>query len=204
MNVIQLEPDDTETVVDVLCDAFHDYPVMRYVLGDTPHYDRHLRTLVGFFAAARSLRNEPMLAAEDEGQVVGVAIMTLPGERPSPAALDARREATWGEIGPAARTRYEAHGAATRPFTVDRPHHHLNMIGVCRSHAGRGVARVLMDAVHELAAADPSSCGVTLSTEDEQNVRLYEHFGYQLIGHARVADAFDTWVFFRPRQQQKG
>jgi len=200
MDVVLLKPDDAEVVADVLCDAFHDYPVMRYVLGDAEDYDRSLRTLVGFFVAARSLRNEPMLAAYDGGHVAGVAIVTLPGESPSPAALDARRDETWRILGFAARARYEAHGTAIRPFTVDRPHHHLNMIGVRRSYAGRGIARLLMDAVHDLAAADAESCGVTLSTEAEKNVPLYQHFGYRQIGHARVDDAFDTWVFFRPRE----
>jgi hypothetical protein len=39
---------------------------------------------------------------------------------------------------------------------------------------------------------------VTLSTEDPANVPLYQHFGYQVTGHTRVAPALEAWVFFRP------
>jgi GNAT superfamily N-acetyltransferase len=199
MNVVLLKPSDAELVVDVLCDAFRDYPAMRYILGDEDDYDQRLQALNAFFVAARALRNEPMLAADDNGELAGVAIMTLPGDSPSPAALDELREVTWRKLGAAARARYEAHGAAARPFFTDRPHHHLNMIGVRRSYAGRGVARLLLGAVHDLAGADASSCGVTLSTEAAANVPFYQHFGYQLAGHARVDETFETWVFFRPR-----
>jgi hypothetical protein len=44
-----------EHAVTVLCDAFHDYPVMRYVLGPLVDYDYRLRTLIGFFVRSLGL-----------------------------------------------------------------------------------------------------------------------------------------------------
>jgi hypothetical protein len=55
-------------------------------------------------------------------------------------------------------------------------------------------------AVHDLAQADSQSAGVTLTTESPQNVALYRHFGYRVLGHARVSDELETWTFFRLRQ----
>jgi len=66
------------------------------------------------------------------------------------------------------------------------------------SHAGRGLARPLLGAVHALAASDPSSEGVSLCTETRANVGLYEHFDYRLLGSAQVADGLETWSMFRP------
>lgn len=40
--------------------------------------------------------------------------------------------------------------------------------------------------------------GVTLTTEDQVNVSLYEHLGYEVIGQATVAPELRTWGFFRP------
>jgi GNAT superfamily N-acetyltransferase len=94
--------------------------------------------------------------------------------------------------------RYEAFGEAGDQFELEAPHYHLNMIGVRRSHATRGLGRELLTAVHDLSRADPLSCGVTLSTETERNVPLYDHFGYRLMGYARVSDDLETWAFFRP------
>ena len=62
-----------------------------YVVGeDGDDYDKRLRTLIGFFLAARVLREEPMLAVIDDGRVVAVAILTSPGDRAAPAALRGR------------------------------------------------------------------------------------------------------------------
>jgi GNAT superfamily N-acetyltransferase len=72
------------------------------------------------------------------------------------------------------------------------------MIGARKSHAGKGLGRKLLEAVHALSLDDPDSCGVTLTTEDPGNLPLYEHFGYKVVGHERVSADLETWGFFRP------
>jgi len=187
-------------VVDVLCEAFRTYPVMRYVLGASDDYDARLRTLVGFFVTARYLREEPVLGLADRvgSRLVGVALMTLPGLREAPPELAVAREDTWASLGVDARTRYEIYGEAASRYDTGGFYHHLNMIGVRPSHAGRGLARPLLGAVHALAASDPASEGVSLCTETRSNLGLYEHFGYRLLGSAQVADGLETWSMFRP------
>lgn len=199
MTVSILSSAQTRDIVTVLCDAFHDYPVMRYVLGPDQPYDDRLRTLVGLFVSGRVLRNDPLLGVYGEsGLLSAVATMTLPGDPSPPAALIAHREAVWGDLGPEARTRYDAFSSATQQFAIGAPHHHLNMIGVLRSHQGRGLSRKLLEAAHDLSDSDPRSTGVSLSTEHPRNLALYEHFGYRAHGHARVADTLETWTLFRP------
>lgn len=198
MIIRQLTGEASDAAVDVLCDAFHDYPVMRFVLGLAhADYDRHLHTLIEYFVAARTWRREPVLGVLEQDAVVAAALVTLPRDQPTPPALAAHRERVWADLGAAARARYEAFGAACRPFALDRPHHHLNMIGVRRAHAGRGLGRLLLTAVHELAARDPASCGVTLTTEDRRNLALYERAGYTRVGHVRVSDELESWGFYR-------
>jgi len=48
-----------------------------------------------------------------------------------------------------------------------------------------------------MSAAHPQSPGVSLSTEVPGNVPMYEHFGYRVVGSARVAPELTTWVLFR-------
>src|SRR5688500_12419425 len=98
---------------------------MRYVLGPSADYDRRLRRLIGFFVAARVLRDELVLGIHDEaGILAAVALVTLPGERDAPEALLVRREAVWRELGAAERKRYEAFGETAGKFFVGAPHHH--------------------------------------------------------------------------------
>jgi len=196
--------DNVVEVVSVMADAFHDYPVMRHILGpETPGaspYPVRLHRLVQLFVSGRAYRREPMLGVRDEtGVLVGAAVMTLPGSPDPPPAFVALRESIWAELGPEARQRYEAYAAVANFFGDLGPHHHLNMIGVRRTHHGLGLSRELLAAVHAVGHADATSTGTSLTTERAANVKLYEHFGYSVHGHARVASTVDTWGMFRPR-----
>jgi GNAT superfamily N-acetyltransferase len=203
MNVGPLSFGDVEEISTVFSDAFYDYPVMRYVLGPGPTYDERLHALVELFVSGRAYRNEPMLGVRDAtGVLVGAATMTLPRSPDPPVPFTTFREARWAELGADARARYDAFVAATQRFPIALPHHHLNMIGVRRSRQGQGLARLLLAAVHELSHADDESCGVSLTTELASNVRLYEHFGYRVEGHAPVGPGLETWTLFRTQDRQ--
>lgn len=210
MNVTPLSLDHVGEIVAVLSDAFHDYPVMRHVLGpDTPGpaqpYQVRLHRLVQLFVSGRAYRNEPMLGLRDDaGVLVGAAVMTPPTSPDPPPVFVALRESIWAELGVEARARYEAYAAATQRFAMVAPHHHLNMIGLRRSHQRLGLAHALLDAVHALASSDARSTGVSLTTERPENVALYERFGYRVDGHARVGPGLETWGMFRaalPRER---
>jgi ribosomal protein S18 acetylase RimI-like enzyme len=195
-DVIPLGHENWEQATRTLVDAFADYPVLRFVLGDGEERDLRLNALVGFFVMARLLRGEPVLGVYDHAVLNGVALVSFP-ERPSPPELASFRESVWHGLGPAARERYEAFGRACEPFDPGAPHIHLNMIGVRPAARGTGLARRLLDRVHGISREHPESAGVTLTTESESNVGLYEHFGYTVIGHAQVAAGLETWGMFR-------
>jgi GNAT superfamily N-acetyltransferase len=196
--VVRLSPDDAPRVVDALCDAFHDYPVMRFVLGERGDaYDALLHRLIGFFVAARALRREPLLGVGDGERLHGAAIMSFPGMGESPPELRDLRDAVWAEVGAESRARYEACGVAWAPLTVEVPHVHLNMIGVRSAHQGKGLSRKLLEAAHGISLATQGSQGITLTTEDPANVPYYEHMGYEVVGRARIAPGLETWGMFR-------
>jgi ribosomal protein S18 acetylase RimI-like enzyme len=192
--VRQLGEEHIDAVVDVLFESFYGYPVMRYVVGDGD-YDWSLRELLTFFAMARVVREEPVLGIGDS--LDGVALCSDPGVVVTPRRLGEIRDRVWAQLGPEAEARYEAFGSACAQFRIVERHVHLNMVGVRTTAQGRGVGRRLIEYVQEMSVQDPESVGVTLSTEDERNVPLYEYLGYEVIGHARVAPELQTWSFFR-------
>jgi ribosomal protein S18 acetylase RimI-like enzyme len=195
--VERLGPDDFPAVVRVLSESFFDYPVMRWVLGSTEGYAGRLSRLLTFFAEARVLRDEWLLGTRGTEGLTAVALVAYPGARESPDELAILREQLWSELGPQARARYQSFGEATSSFAVEDPHLHLSMIGTRRSARGSGLGRRLMDAVHGLSRQDVDSIGVSLTTEDEANVSLYLHMGYELIGRTAVGSRIITWGFFR-------
>jgi len=200
MIVAPLDPIDVDEVVAVLCDAFHDYPVMRFVLGaEDPEFARRLPVLIGLFVRARVARQDPVEGARDAaGRLVGVATLTRPGDVAAPASFAAFREETWAALGAAERARYEAFAAAGDRSVIPGPHYYLNMLGVRRGHAGQGIGGRLLAAVHARSLADPASAGVALSTEDPANVPLYEHAGYRVLARRRVSPGLETWSLWRP------
>lgn len=199
MNVRKLSESEAPSVTEVLCEAFYDYPVMRWVLGLAgSDYDRQLARMVGFFVSARVHRGEPILGIDHDGRLGAAAVLSDPHGPPSPPELGVEREAVWSDLGREARARYEAFGEAYSPLMVARPHIHLNMIGTRRTARGRGYGRALLEYVHAMSESDLMSEGVSLTTEDPGNVPLYRNFGYEITGHVRVSPDIETWAFFRP------
>jgi ribosomal protein S18 acetylase RimI-like enzyme len=193
---------DLSEAVDVLCESFFDYPVMRFVLGDSTDYADHLRRLVSFFVEARLYRDEVLLGIDDAQGLTAVALISYPDDRASPPAIAEIRERVWAILGAEARSRYEVFGTAAAPLEIEVPHIHLNMIGVRTRSKGRGLGRALLDAVHGLSAEDSASTGVTLTTELPGNVSLYEYFGYEIVGSVDVGGALTSWGFFRPDRSE--
>ena len=186
-----------DDVVRVLCEAFFDYPVMRYVLGDRDGYPERLRTLIGFFHGARVLREDAILGVSDGGELVAVALTSLP-DRVDPPELDVLREQTWAALGADARARYDDCVRAWESTGVDEPNIHVNMLAVVPGAQGRGYGRLLLERVQAMSRERADSRGVTLSTESEPNVALYRHLGYRVVGQATIAAGVETWDFFRP------
>ena len=195
--------DGFEEAVDVLSDAFFDYPVMRFVIGRTGgDYARRLRRLVAFFTEARFARQELVLAVVDRGQIAAVANINLPRREPLEFApgkdpLEPHRRSLWADLGVEARGRYQAYGAAADRNSFPAPRYHLGMIGARRDAAGQGHARRLLEHLHALSESHPESRGVSLSTENPRNVSLYQHFGYRVVSHDEVGVGLETWGFFR-------
>lgn len=185
-------------ITDVLCEAFYNYPVMKYVLGEKEDYDTRLNKAVTFFVSARALRKEPLLGIyNSENKLVAAATVTLPGEIPSPLELFELRDKLWEEIGSEEKARYENYGNVASSLLPKEPHHHLNMIGVRNTYQGKGLARQLINAVEELVSAHPTSTGLSLNTEVEANVIFYLHLGFKLLGKADVDKDIVTWGFFK-------
>ena len=190
-------PARADEVVDVLCDGFADYPVMRYVLGGESDYAGRLRTLIGFFAGNRFLRNDAIIGVSVGGTLRGVALCSLP-DRVSPPEMDRLRERTWAALGPDARTRYDRCVEIWTPLGVAEPNVHLNMLAVPPRFQGQGLGRALLERVHALSKDRDDSRGVTLTTEVAANVDLYRHLGYEVVGRGAIAPDLDTWGMYRP------
>jgi ribosomal protein S18 acetylase RimI-like enzyme len=212
VSVERLPVERIEEVVDVFAEAFAGYPVMRCTVGPDGDVAARERRLVRLFVTRRVARGGPMYgiaSGKGEGKgdgksLAGAILLTLPDEPPPPPEVADISATAWRELGDEARARYEAYAAVSNFFSGYEPHLHLNMIGVRRAHKGTGMGRRLLEEVRALAEAEPRWSGVSLTTENPGNVGLYQRFGYEVVGHARVAPfdsaqgkpGFETWGMF--------
>ncbi len=198
MKVERLSRENKAEVVALLWAAFYDYPVMRFVLkSSSDEYEKQLNALIGFFCEVRLVRDWPVLGIRDEdGSLIAAALvndlvhhpLSLPEE-----PLQQLRKTIGAEAYERLVT-YEDQSSKGEPSV---PHHFLGMIGVHPDQQGKGYAGALLNSVKEMAIENPESNGVCLSTENPENLRMYERFGYKVISEADVGE-LHSWCMFLP------
>lgn len=203
--VERLAATHADAVTRLLCEAFFDYPVMRYVLGDAPDYAGRLVRLIGLFTAGRWLRGHPVLGLRGaDGSLQAAITMTPRGACPTPAALADLAEATWNTLGTDAKQRYATLCEAWSATEPAGEHWHVNMLGVATTAHGAGHGGRLLAAALDLAAADPAAQAVDLTTEDAANLGFYTRRGFEVTGHRRVGPALETWTLVASRRAGGG
>jgi GNAT superfamily N-acetyltransferase len=195
--VERLDRTRLEDAVGVLRDAFRDYPAMTYSLkGAGQAYDATLSELVGYFTDYRFALGWPVLGAADGTDLVGVALVNSPRQNTAVPSLQPRFERWRDGAGREVLDRFKAFNQATASFEPETPFYFLSLLAVPPRYQGKGYARLLLDAVHDISRDDPASDGVVLTTETADNVRLYEHFGYRVLGQAWVEEV-PSWLLYR-------
>ncbi len=128
MRVQRLSPEDKEEAVAVLMAAFHEYPVMRYVLHTTGNeYEVQLKALIGFFCEIRFLRNWPVLGIRENGPLFAAAVINEPVHEPLPPPSEPWRQLR-SIIGDAAYERLVLYEEKSSEYEPKIPHHFLGMI----------------------------------------------------------------------------
>lgn len=193
---------DRNEVVSVLCDAFADYPVMRYVLGEGNAADldkedldnEDLAKLVGFYTDKRLVHGWPVWGVEVEGTLEAAALVTPPTASGGSSITAQLESVLLYEIGQAQYDRMLAFEQASDLGEPAEPHHFVGMLGVRRRSQGKGYARLLIAEVKQ-AAVREGLHGVWLTTEDRANLPFYEHLGFEVVRHTEVASAqLETWA----------
>lgn len=198
MTLSYLERPHKYKAVRVLCEAFHNYPVVRYIVGNTEaEYDGKLEELVGFFVEARLARNIPLIGLEDGKELVGIAVVSPPVEAPMPREFKDYYARVERRLGVEAMERLQRYNQACEVTDPGKLAHYLGMVGILPRLQRRGLGLQMIGAVKELARSRPESSGIVLNTEIETNLPFYEKLGFQKVSEAD-AGPVHTWSFYWP------
>lgn len=189
--IVRLDRTAREDAVNVLAAAFHDYPVMRYVLGEAGEaYARKLKAMMRYFCERRLTHGWPLFgclsprrgtdAPSDRWPLVAVAGVNDPG----PFVENAAHRDAWlkltEELGRECIDRLEYYERESDGDAPPGAYHFLGIIGVQPERQGDGHARALIEHIVTRSIAHPESAGVWLSTERAENVPFYQHLGFRL------------------------
>ena len=195
--LVHIASDRLDEAAGVLARAFEHDPLIPYTYGERLAPDD--ARLLAFFHLGCLIRTEtgwPLYGVERDGSLLGVACITSPGEVEWPASLNEAYRHTNALMGTEATARFEAYAETAEAFRPREPHYYLGVIGIEPTAQGTGLARLMLDVLHAWSAADAGSAGVGLDTTKPENVALYEHFGYEVVGQRRLGE-LDVWGMYR-------
>ena len=183
-------PADLATMGSVLAAAFHDDPVVSWMVPDEQRRRADLPTLMRLFAA----RVQPHGENHVNETGTGAAVWAPPG------ATFTREDDAWFEselvalAGDAIGRTGELMAVMDEHHPHD-PHHYLNLLGVVPDQQGSGVGSALLRAV--LDRADRDGQPAYLEATTLQNRGLYERHGFEVTRVLRCADSPPLWAMWR-------
>ncbi len=183
VEVRDLLPDEVPTAVGLLARGFRDCPVPTVMMGPDPER-RQQRLAVTFAALFSIMEGQTPLAAFHGDAMVGVTGVAPPGAcQPSLRQL-LRYVPSLLTIGPGAMTRVARQSAAWGKLDPKSPHSHLGPLAVSADLKGRGIGSQILG--HYCRQLDDARLTGYLETDLEENVRLYQRFGYRVVDERPV------------------
>lgn len=142
---------------------------------------------------------QPLLAVMLEDRVIGFAAIYEPAVTADPwAGLRLLVRLTLGAGLPAVWRLLRLMMAIEPHYPTAPYYYHLVMLAVHPDFQGLGFGRQLLDRIHALSESHPTSTGVWVETDTQQNILMYEHFGYMLEEKLKLSDDFELSLLFRP------
>lgn len=197
--VENLSVTDRAEIVDVLAAAFRDYPTFQYMLGrDYAEDDPKLHALLGFYTDKRLVQGWPVLGIRKDGRLLAVCLISPPQ---STTTLEiARLEALLkAEIGEEAYLRVERFENASDEMEPREPHHFVGILGVHPAQQGNGYGKAILQRVKNISESS-GSAGICLSTEDANNLPIYERLGFSIVDESKVDD-LHIWCLVWPNRE---
>lgn len=201
--ILRLGSERRDEAVDVLVEAFRDYPAMRFMLGPESTGPERLSILIGSYVDGRLARGGPVLGIERGGELAAIALVDEPVPASQPNIVERASVAVRDRLGEATWRRIEAFENAVAGLEPDEPHHYIGMLGVRDRYRGEGLARRLVDDIAQQAIDDPDSRSVCLSTESVENLALYARLGFEVIGETRI-ESLQSWTLSRVKSDCTG
>lgn len=195
LEVGALRPEQSAAAAEALARAFHDDPMMAYLV---PDEDRRRRMLPAYFRSVVELagRRGSLNVATRGSKVEGALIAMPPGTYPLPVLPQLTQFRTMIASGPTAILR---NFRDLPPIDARRPkvsYWYVMYLGVRPESQGKRCGATLLS--HALSRADGERLPSYLVTMKQANVDYYQRFGFGVREELRMGKHGPaTWTLFR-------
>ncbi|MFX1363960.1 MAG: GNAT family N-acetyltransferase [Promethearchaeota archaeon] len=203
----QLNEDQIEDASKVLARAFQDDPLFIYCIPDPIERETKIATHCEWLILLGILSGEVYITSNDiEGVIIwhphGIKeyIINKPSKEIKQRMRKVRRELFSDALYTERMSIFEEIANSFQIKYVNFPHWYLAFIGVNPIHQGMGYGSELIKI--KLAYIDEQNLPCYLHTENEKNVKFYEHFGFELFGKNKIPN-FDFYHHAMLRNKKK-
>jgi ribosomal protein S18 acetylase RimI-like enzyme len=199
---VRLKPvaaNEASQAKQVLLDSLGADPTLQWCfLKSESKFINRLRAYIDVGHRWHCAQGHPVHGAYEGAYLVGVAYLALP-EPLVPVEFEPFETDLLRFCGADALERF---GHYNRAVAAASPSGHLfslAMLGVRRSHQGRGIGTRLIQWASASCDADPRAAGLITDSGDERVARLFSGLGYREIAQVAVNAELRQSVLFRPR-----
>ncbi len=190
-----LDASEVGEALDVISRGMRDNPIHVAAFGENPERRREsLRRLFGAAFAVMGLREHMLVARGEDGTVVGVMGMMPPGDCLPGPGQQLRMLPRLLRNGPLAAGRTMGWLGAWGKRDPKERHWHFGPLAVDAHLQGMGVGSKLLRVFS--ARMDAAGEQAYLETDKAINVRLYERFGFEVVGEGEVLGV-PNWFMLR-------
>ncbi|MHA2042389.1 MAG: GNAT family N-acetyltransferase [Candidatus Thorarchaeota archaeon] len=197
-NLVRLTKAEMERCVKLLVDAFWDDPLNLYFIPEGENRRRMFHGYLKFRTRFAFLYGEIYSTSPN---LEGIAAWFPPGMSDltyfrliRSGGLGLIRLLGLGTI--SRMNRLASHAAKSRKQHLSEPHWHLFPIAVDPQHQGKGYASALMKPMLDRIQSEGLPC--FLETQNEKNVSIYQHFGFEVIYEEEFPEAeIPNWGMVR-------
>ncbi len=201
-SLVQINKDNTESVIEALVRAFNNYPLFRHYFPNKTNREKISYYFLSFLVYSGIKYGEVYATSSN---LEGIVIW-MPSNNHPVTFWKALRSVPLSKIfgigryGGSKMRHFNDYIDSVHQRTAPFKHWFLQAIGIVPKFQGKGYASLLIKPM--LSRIDKEKLACYLETIDEKNVEIYQHFGFEIIEKSIVPKTdFTNWAMLRKAQQ---
>lgn len=184
--------DDLASISDALVSAFHDDPVMLYMVPKPAGREKKMRAL--FVSEAKRAFKKGMVQTTADSPAKGAAIWSAPGNWKLGGVELLGQIPLLFSLGLSTPRALSLLSKMEKVHPTE-PHWYLAILGTATEHQGKGVGSALLEPI--LTKCDTEGVPAYLESSKESNIAFYNRHGFEVTGEVHAKDGPTLWPMWR-------